>query len=179
VTLLAILAAMVAGAIYADAHQTSIIAGPVTVYVAAFAIGLAAASVAALISWKDRNIAAASVLIASLAWSHLAWTTPDPVLGQAIVWIATAAYFVLAGRERWELAIGAACLLGLACAALTAAGAIPPPSNRPGVFLAWNFADLSSLIGHACSVLLGLGSGDWGRRVRSAAVLHWRIAPVR
>jgi len=178
-TLLVILAALVAGGLWAGAHQTSIVAGPLTVYVLAFALGLAAAAVAALLSRQRRNLAAAGVLVLSLLGSHAAWTTADPVLAQAVVWIATASYFVLAGRERWELAIGAACLSGLAVAVLTATGAIPAPADRPGAFLAWNFADLSSLVGHACSVLLGLGSGDWGRRVRSAAVLHWRSAPVR
>lgn len=167
-TLLVIIGALVWGGMFAASHGTSYVYGPVTVYVVAFALGLAAATVAALVSMRGRNIAAAGVLILSLIGSHIAWITPTPVLMQAVVWIATAAYFILAGRERWEFAIGAACLAGLACAALTAMGAIPGPMDRPPVYLAFNFADLSSLIGHVASVLLGLGSGDWGKRVRLA-----------
>jgi len=173
-TLAVIIAALIWGGMYVTDNATSSVSGPVTVYVIAFALGLAAASVAAILSMRKRNLAAAGVLVLSLAGSNFAWSTPDPIIWQAVVWIATAAYFVLAGRERWEWGIGAACLLGLACAALTAMGVIPGPTDRPPVYLAWNFADLSSLIGHIASVLLGIGSGDWGRRVRTRA-----LVPVR
>lgn len=167
-TLLVIIGALVWGGMFAASHGTSYVSGPVTVYVVAFALGLAAATVAALVSMRGRNMLGAFVLLVSLIGSHIAWITPNPVLMQAVVWIATAAYFVLLGRERWEFAIGAACLAGIACAALTAMGVIPGPMDRSPVYLAWNFADLSSLVGHIASVLLGLGSGDWGPRVRIA-----------
>jgi len=173
-TLAVIIAALIWGGIYVTDNATSYVAGPLTVYVIIFVAGLAAASVAAVISMARPNIMAALVLIAAYGGAHFAWSTPDPIIWQAVVWIATAAYFILAGRERWEWGIGAACLLGLACAALTAMGAIPGPEARPPVYLVWNFADLSSLIGHIASVLLGIGSGDWGRRVRTRA-----LVPVR
>ena len=165
-TLLVVALALVWGGVYAADNHTSIVFGPVTVYVIAFAAGLAAASVAALLSRARRNIIAASVLVLSLAGSHLAWVTGEPVFAQAVVWTATAAYFALAGRERGELVIALACLAGLACAGATALGIIPGPDARAPVYLAWNFADLSSLIGHIASIMLGVGSGDWGRRAR-------------
>jgi hypothetical protein len=168
-TLLVIIGAIVWGGMFAASHDTSYVFGPVTVYVIAFAAGLAAATVAALLSRARRNIIAAGVLVLSLAGSHLAWVTSEPVFAQAIVWTATAAYFALAGRERWELVTALACLAGLACAGATALGIIPDPSARPPVYLAWNFADLSSLIGHISSIMLGVGSGDWGRRARDGA----------
>jgi len=173
-TLAVIIAALIWGGFYVSDHATSYVSGPLTVYVIIFVAGLAAASVAAVISRARPNIMAALVLIAAYGGAHFAWSTTNPVLWNAVVWIATAAYFILVGRERWEWGIGAACLLGLAFAALTAMGVIPGPMDRPPVYLAWNFADLSSLIGHVASVLLGLGSGDWGRRVRTTA-----LVPVR
>lgn len=165
-TLLAILAALVGGWFWVGAHQTSVISGELTVYVAIFIIGLATATVASLIAWTPRLVAAAGVLIIHFAATHYSWQLSDPVLAIAVADVVAAAYFILLGQSRWEWAIGLLFLAGVGNAALTALGAIPGPFERPPVYLAWNFADLSSLVGNLASAILGLGAGDWGKRIR-------------
>lgn len=172
-TALVIAAALVFGWYWTGVWHTSVVSGELTVYVLAFVAGLAMASMAALVAWTRPLIIAAVVLIAHFAAAHYAWQAPDPKGNGAVQFIliaaidlVAAAYFILAGRERWEWAIGAVFLCGVGIAALTALGAIPSHLERPPVFLAFSFPDLSSLVGHVASILLGAGSGDWGKLLR-------------
>jgi len=171
-TALVIAAALVFGWYWTGVWHTSVVSGELTVYVLAFVAGLAMASMAALVAWTRPPIIAAVVLIAHFAAAHYAWQASNPIILIAIADVLAAAYFILAGRERWEWAIGAVFLCGVGIAALTALGGIPSHLERPPVFLAFSFPDLSSLVGHIASILLGLGAGDWGKRARTGAQKH-------
>lgn len=142
----------------------------VTIYVAAFVATLATASLWALLSRSGRCIAATAVLVLNFGITHWGWVQGDPVIIQAASDLATAAYFIIAGSTRWEWAIGGVMLLSVGSAALTQLGVIPGPGERPPIFLAWSYADITSIAGHAASIILGIGAGDWGRRVRTRAI---------
>jgi hypothetical protein len=174
-TFLVILVSAAIGSVWLNA-EGPFIAGSLTVFVAIFVAGLAAASIAAIASGQRRSVLGACVLIANFAGSHWAWADSDPILTSACVDLATALYFVVAGRERWELCVGALCLLSFTAAVLTGFfDIIPDHTERPPGLIVWAFPDISSLCGHLSSVILGAGSGDWGRRVRTktAAALPW------
>ena len=140
-----------------------------TIYVAAFVATLTTAAVFAILSRERRALIALGVLIVNFAGSHWGWASSDPLLNQAILDTATAAWFVFLGSTRWEFGIGAVYLLSVLSAVLTQFGWIPSGDERPPIFLAWSFPDITSICGHMASILLGLGAGDWGKRVREGA----------
>ena len=180
-TLLVILIAACVGSVWLNSHGP-FIAGSLTVFVAIFVAGLAAASIAAIASGQRRSVLGACVLIANFAGSHWAWADSDPILTSACVDLATALYLVVAGRERWELGIAALCLLSFTAAVLTGwLDIIPDHTERGPGLIVWAFPDISALAGHLSNVILGAGSGDWGRRVRTrtAAALPWATRTAR
>lgn len=141
------------------------VADGLTIYVVAFALVLAVAVVAAVISRRPRNWVAAGVLVANLAATHWGWANGDVLTNQLLIDSATAIFFALWGRERWEWGIAAIYLLSVLTALLAYLNVIPGIGERPPVFLAWNYADATSACGYAASILLGLGSGDGGLRI--------------
>lgn len=148
-----------------------------TIYVVAFAVVLAVAVLWALLSKSWRCFAGAGVLTLNLAATHWGWANGDVLVNQAIIDLATAAYFILAGGTRWEWAIGAVYLVSVGTAGAAYFDVIPGLGERPPVFLAFNYADLTSLCGHFASIILGLGAGDWGKRVRTRARVQAPWAP--
>ncbi len=145
-----------------------------TIYVAAFIIVLATACVGAVISRETRCILAALALIANFAASHYAWQSSNPILFCALKDVLTAGWFILIGVTRWEYAIGGAFLLSFLAGVLTQLGVIPDAGHRPDVYIAWNHADLTSILGHLASIALGIGAGDAGLVARDAI----RIRPL-
>lgn len=140
-----------------------------TIYVVAFAVVLAFAVMVALSSRDRRSTAAGVVLIINFAATHWGWASENILVNQAIIDGVTMAYFVFAGGTRWELGIAAIYGLSALAAGAASIDLIPGLGERPPVFLAWSYADITSLCGHAAAITLGLGAGDWGKRVRSGA----------
>ncbi len=132
-----------------------------TIYVVAFAVVLAFAATMALASRQPRSIVAAVVLILNLAATHWGWAGDDILVNQAII----------DGGTRWEFAIAAIYGVSALAAGAASIDVIPGLGERPPIFLAWNYADITSLCGHAAAIVLGLGAGDWGKRIRRGA---WR-----
>lgn len=185
-TALLILAAILIGALV---HQftdwngylfQSLFGDWLTVYVAAFLVGLIAASFFALRSRDRRCIAAAGVLWLNFIGSHLAWAMGDPELYIAgFLDVLTAAYFVLWGQSRWEWVIGGLFLLSVAASFLAFVGVVPGPEERAGGFIAFSMPDIAAILGHLANAVLGLGSGDAGRRVRARAIIPVPWARMR
>lgn len=171
---LAFIAALVAAAIHLELEGWFVRDG-VTIYVAAFVAVLAFAATAALVSLSGRSIAAAGVLILNFAATHWAWASSDVLVNQAIVDGLTMAYFILAGGTRWEFGVAAIYFVSVLSAGAAHIDLIPGLGERPPVFLAWSYADITSLCGHAASIVVGLGAGDWGKRVRTGARRKPRI----
>lgn len=178
-TAAAILLSVIASAIYASKTGTTYLGFGMTVYVACFIAGLATASIFAVISGNRRSILGAIVLVANFGLSHYAWTTGDPVIVGAVIDLATACWFILAGQSRWELTIGAMLLLSVIVGALTALGMIPDSEQRGSDFIALAHPDLTSILGHAANIVLGFGAGDAGSRVRTAIRVRPRFALAR
>lgn len=137
-----------------------------TIYTVAFWVVLLCAAGWALWSRDRRAIMATGVLIVNLAATYWGWFNGDVLVNQAIIDTLTAAYFIFLGTTRWELAAGVVYLLSVASAALAHLDVIPGLGERPPIFLAFNYADITSLCGHAASIVLGLASGDGGKRIR-------------
>lgn len=169
-----IVALILAGLHWYSSPDGWLLFGNVTIYVAAFVATLAAASAAAMRSKDRRCIAAAVVLIINFVGSHFAWTTSDPVLFGALNDLVTAAYFMLIGQTRWELAIGALSIACVAAGGLTVLGIIPGPAQRADAFIAFSYPDVVALLGHAANIVLGLGAGDAGLLARN----RLRVRPM-
>lgn len=149
--------------------------GNLTIYVALFVATLSSASVASLFSKNFRCISGALVLIINFVGSHYAWTTSDPLLIDGINNTVSAAWFILTGRTRWELGVGGLLLAAAATAVLSHVGIIPDHLNRDNTrFIAWSYPDIVAVLGHFCNILLGVGAGDAGRRVR-VALAPWPL----
>lgn len=161
-----------------QAGQIFIVDG-VTIYVAAFLATLSTAVFYALRSMLPRLMVAALVLIGNFAGSHYAWQTDDPIMFSAMLDVVTAAYFVLVGITRWELAIGGLYLLSVGAAVLAQFGVMHDHTTRPGVFIALSYPDVAALIGHAANITLGVGSGDSGRLARIALQVRPVVARHR
>lgn len=168
-TLLVIIASLLFGWYWTSTEYTSVLTGPITVYILAFALGLITASTFALISRKLRNIIGAGFLILNFFGSHLSWVSSDPIANQMVLDTIPAIWFVFTGVERWQFGIAAIYAVSVLVGLLTIIGVVPGYLERPPVFLAWSYPDLASLCGHLASITLGLASGDWGRRVRAAS----------
>lgn len=137
----------------------------VTIYHLAFGVVLFVA-----LCWsarRPRTLVAGLLLVANYAWGLWGWHAADPVLSQAMLDLVTAAIIVSYAAERWELGIALAYVASVLVGGATWLGLIPGPGERPLVFLAFSHADIVNLAGYAASLLLGLGSGDSGKRVTS------------
>jgi hypothetical protein len=160
-----ILVAILAGFIFRQVTGTSYLLRPdLTVYVAAFALGLFTASAFAISSRDRRCICGAIALVAHWAASYALYKTDAGLFPGAALDAAVAAYFIVAGRERWEIAIGLLFLASAFLGFLAYWGIVP--TERQGGFVAFAIQDLSSLLGNVASAVLGFASGDSGKRVR-------------
>lgn len=170
-TLVVILFSAVLAGFWLPANGPYII-GTLNVFDTIFAAGLIAATLAALYSRQTAPLLAAAVLIGNFIGSRFIWVQSDPVIIGAVLDLLTASYFVLLGRARWEFLIGALYLLSVLAAALTGwLDVIPDHTERPaGLLIAWSYPDIAANIGLACSVLLGAGSGDWGKLLTGSPI---------
>jgi hypothetical protein len=164
-TALLILVALILGFIFRQVTGTSYLLRPdLTVYVAAFALGLLAASTFAISSRDRRCICGAVALVVHWAASYALYKTDAGLFPGAALDAAVAAYFIVAGRERWEIAIGLLFIGSASLGFLAYWGIVP--TERAGGFVAFSIQDLSSLLGNVASAVLGFASGDSGKRVR-------------
>jgi hypothetical protein len=179
VTFAVILIAIIGGWLWLGATGSPVIVGPVTVYVFAFAAGLASAVLFALRSGNRRLVLGAGVLVLNFIGSHIAWRSGDPILFTAILDFGTAAWFVLVGLQRWEIAIGGLYLTSVMVAFLTAVDVIPSHLERAQLYLAFSFPDLTAAIGHIANATVGFASGDTGFRLRERLGAPSRLASLR
>lgn len=178
-TLLVILITAILGALWLPANGPYII-GTLDVFDTIFFAGLASAVIAAIVSGSRPNLIAGTVLIANFILSRLVWRDSDPVATAALLDIATAAYFAYFGTTRWETAIGALFLLSAGAALLTFLGIVPSHLERPaGALIAFSHPDLATNLGHLANVILGAGSGDWGKLLRITDRLRVRVPWAR
>ena len=141
-----------------------------SIYVLAFFATLSVACALAISTRDRRLIGAAIVLAGNFFLSHYSWGTEDPILSAIYLDLATAAYFILLGTRRFELTIGAVMLLSVAAGVATYLGYIPPASERAPQFIAWSHPDILAVLGHGCSILLGISAGDSGGGLRDHMV---------
>lgn len=87
----------------------------------------------------------------------------------ALLWSAAldltmAAYFILTGRQRWELYAGLMFLAAVSVSVLSAGGLVPSHVDRfptlPYVFIAFTQPDLTAILGHMANIVIGTGAGD-------------------
>jgi hypothetical protein len=166
VTAAVILFSLLAGFIYRQVTGTSYIIPPdLTVYAATFMAGLFTAAALAFLSRDRRCVWGAIALVAHWAASYALYKTDAGLFPGAALDAAVAAYFIVAGRERWEIAIGLLFLASASLGFLAYWGIVP--TERAGGFVAFSIMDLTSLLGNVASAVLGFASGDSGKRVRS------------
>lgn len=189
-TALVIIFSVLFGALYHAVTGNVIEIAGLRIYVIAYVFGLGTASVFAFRAsfssvqidghpddkannkggnyfYRHRCFLGALVLILNFFLTHLAWQTSDPVLWHSIADLATAAWFVLGGRTRWELILGFLFLASVFVGFLTALGAIPDASERAPGFIALSHPDLVAWLGNIANALLGFASNDTGKWLRS------------
>jgi len=140
--------------------------GGFSIYVILFASTLTTACCCAFLSRQKRQIGAACVLLLNWYLSHYAWTTLDPVITAIILDLITAFYFIIIGKKRFELIIGALFLISVVVGAATFFGLVPNSGDRPFIYIAWSHPDILAIIGHTSNVVLGIASGDSGGGIR-------------
>jgi hypothetical protein len=173
-----ILIAFAAGFIFRQVTGTSYLVRPdLTIYAAAFALGLFTAAAFAVASRDRRCIWGALVLVGHWAASYGLYKTNAGLFPGALLDTVAAGYFIVAGRERWEIAIGVLFLASASLGFLAHVGVIP--TTRAGGFVAFSIMDLTSALGNIASAVLGFASGDSGKRVRLTLTkprpVLWRV----
>jgi hypothetical protein len=174
-----IVLALVAGFIFRQVTGTSYLVRPdLTIYVAAFALGLFTAAAFAVASKDRRCIWGALVLVGHWAASYGLYMTDAGLFPGALLDTIAAGYFIVAGRERWEIAIGVLFLASASVGFLAYAGVVPT-DRLGGGFVAFSVMDLTSALGNIASAVLGFASGDSGKRVRLTLTkprpVLWRV----
>lgn len=140
----------------------------ISFYVLVFLAGLLSASAFAILSKDRRCISAMAVLWLNFIGSHIAWAVGDPNLYIAgTIDVLTAAYFVLVGITRWEWVIGGLYLASVLTGFLSFIGVIPGAEEREAVgFIAFSFPDIAAILGEIALAVLGVATGDSGKRIR-------------
>jgi hypothetical protein len=174
-----IVLALVAGFIFRQVTGTSYLVRPdLTIYAAAFGLGLFTAAAFAMASKDRRCIWGALVLVGHWAASYGLYKTDAGLFPGALLDTVVAAYFIVAGRERWEIAIGVLFLVS-AIVGIAAQIGLVPTDRLGGGFVAFSLQDLSSALGNIASAVLGFASGDSGKRVRLTLTkprpVLWRV----
>ena len=70
-------------------------------------------------------------------------------------------------------------LLSVATGAAAYFGYIPTAAERAPVFIAWSHPDIMAVLGHGCSIVLGIGAGDSGGGLRDHLVSPSMAAHIR
>jgi hypothetical protein len=174
-----IIVALILGFVYRQVEGTANILGPdFTIYTAAFLAGLLAAAAFAVASRDRRCIWGALVLVGHWAASYGLYKTDAGLFPGALLDTIAAAYFIVAGRERWEIAIGVLFLVS-AIVGIAAQIGLVPTDRLGGGFVAFSVMDLTSALGNIASAVLGFASGDSGKRVRLTLTkprpVLWRV----
>jgi hypothetical protein len=173
-----IIVALILGFVYRQVEGTANIFGPdFTIYTAAFLAGLLAAAAFAVASKDRRCIWGAVVLVGHWAASYGLYKTDAGLFPGSLLDTVAAGYFIVAGRERWEIAIGVLFLASASLGFLAHLEVIP--TTRAGGFVAFSIMDLQAIIGNVASAVLGFASGDSGKRVRLTLTkprpVLWRV----
>ena len=161
-------------AVYATMLNGVYMVGPLSVYQWSFYATTVSALGWAIHSRTVENWTTGIVLFAAAVVSKFQWVTADPEYAAAMIDIGLASWFILFGKRPWEYACGGIFLLSVMTSTATEFGFITDVSRRPAMIIAWSHPDITAILGHCAAIVLGMASGDSGKRIR-LALTRWRV----
>ncbi|SNZ21741.1 hypothetical protein [Cohaesibacter gelatinilyticus] len=165
-TALSFVFVVVAGAVWFN-HYGPFLMGGVTIYPVLFLITLTTASIYAYRSNSTQSMTAAVALILHFIAHQIVWATFGSYWSLSLLYFFFAYYFLFTSIYRWQVVLGGIYLLCSSAGFFNWLGLVGGHEDRSFQFIDFTYPDVIALLGHAGNVILGMGSGDIGTKVRS------------